>query len=131
MNADAAPIDVVKRDLGSYDIVVSSTSSPDPVLTRTQVEAALKRRDRRPLFLIDLAVPRDIESGAGGLDNVYLYNIDDLSEIASENLAQRKAEVARCQAILEERADRAWTSIRGITGGDVAGRAKFSVRPSG
>ena len=131
VGADAAPIDAVNRELGTYDIVVSSTSSSEPVLTCAQVEAALKRRDRRPLFLIDLAVPRDIESGAGSLDNVYLYNIDDLSEIASENLTQRNAEVARCVAILEDRADRAWSSIRGFTGGDAAGRAEFSVRPSG
>lgn len=130
VGADAAPIDVVDHDLGTYDIVVSSTSSPDPVLTYARVESALKRRDRRPLFLIDLAVPRDIEPGTSGLDNVYLYNIDDLSEIASENLTQRKAEVARCRAILKERAGRAWSSIHGSTGGDAATRAQLSVRPS-
>lgn len=130
VGADSAPMDIVDRALGTYDIVVSSTSSPDPVLTCARVAAALKRRGRHPLFLIDLAVPRDIEPGASDLDNVYLYNIDDLSEIAAENLAQRKTEVARCRVIMEERARRVWSSIHPPGNSETKTRTELSVRPS-
>jgi len=109
--AEAAPIEIIDRALGTFDIIVSSTSSRDLVLTRVGIEAALKQRHRRPFFLIDLAVPRDIDHRAADLANVYLYNIDDLAEIANENLVQRKAEVARCRTILKERALRTWSAV--------------------
>lgn len=130
VGADSEPIEVLDRTLGTFDIVVSSTSSPVPILTLARVEAALKRRGRHPLFLIDLAVPRDIEPGAGDLDNVYLYNIDDLSGIAAENLAQRNTEVARCRVILEERARRAWSAIHPPRISETGTRTELSVRPS-
>ena len=93
------------------DIVASSTASPDFVLTRDLIAAAIKRRPARPLFLIDLALPRDIDPVAAQIANVFLYNLDDLAEIAEENLAQREAEVAKCRAILAERTAALWPQV--------------------
>ena len=93
------------------DIVASSTSSPDFVLTRELIAASIKRRPARPLFLIDLALPRDVDPAAAQLANVFLYNLDDLAEIAEENLAQREAEVAKCRAILAERTAALWPQV--------------------
>lgn len=97
--------------LASADIVASSTSAPGLVLTHDLIAAAMRRRAARPLFLIDLALPRDIDPAAANLGNVYLYNLDDLAKIAEENRAQREAEVARCRAILAERTAALWPQI--------------------
>ncbi|MDQ5980287.1 MAG: glutamyl-tRNA reductase [Verrucomicrobiota bacterium] len=93
------------------DIVASSTSAPGLVLPRDLVAAAMKRRAGRPLFLIDLALPRDIDPAAAELPNVFLYNLDDLAKIAEENIAHREAEVARCKAILAERTAALWPQV--------------------
>ncbi len=93
------------------DIVASSTSAPGLVLPRDLVAAAMKRRAGRPLFLIDLALPRDIDPAAAELPNVFLYNLDDLAKIAEENIAHREAEVARCRAILAERTASLWPQV--------------------
>lgn len=97
--------------LATSDIVASSTSSPDAVVTRDLAAAAMKRRAGRPLFLIDLALPRDIEPECTDVPNVYLYNLDDLARIAESNLAQRQAEVAKCRAILAERTAQLWPAV--------------------
>lgn len=97
--------------LASADIVASSTSAPGTVVTRDLVAAVLKRRHGRPLFLVDLALPRDIEPGCAKLGNVYLYNLDDLAEIAETNLAQRHAEVSKSRAILAERTAALWPQV--------------------
>ena len=97
--------------LAAADIVASSTSAPDFVLTRDLIAGAMKRRPARPLFLIDLALPRDVDPAAASLANVFLYNLDDLASIAEENLAQREAEVARCHAILAERTAALWPQV--------------------
>jgi len=86
------------------DIVISSTSAPHYVLDRVKLEPLLKPRKGRPLLLIDIAVPRDIEPEVNFLENVYLYNIDDLQAIADDYLQRRKEELARCEAIIHEKA---------------------------
>ena len=93
------------------DIIASSTSSPNFIVTREMVAAGIKRRPARPLFLIDLALPRDVDPATAQLPNVFLYNLDDLAEIAEENLAQREAEVAKCRAILAERTAALWPQV--------------------
>jgi glutamyl-tRNA reductase len=86
------------------DIVISSTSAPHYILDRPKLEPLMRLRRNRPLLLIDIAVPRDIDPQVNFLDNVYLYNIDDLQAIADDYLKQRKEEIARCEAIIRERA---------------------------
>ena len=93
------------------DVIASSTSSPDVVLTRELIAAGIRRRPARPLFLIDLALPRDVDPAAAQLANVFLYNLDDLAAVAEENLAQREAEVARCRAILAGRTAALWPQV--------------------
>jgi len=93
------------------DIIASSTSSPDFVLTRELIATSIKRRPARPLFLIDLALPRDVDPAAAQISNVFLYNLDDLAKIAEENLANREAEVAKCRAILAERTAALWPAV--------------------
>src|SRR5882724_2607935 len=86
------------------DIVISSTAAPHYVLDRLKLGPLMKLRRNRPLLLIDIAVPRDSEPEVNFLENVYLYNIDDLQAIADDYLQQRQDEIARCQAIIAEKA---------------------------
>lgn len=83
------------------DIIISSTSAPHYVLTQAKLEALARRRERRPLFLIDLAVPRDFEPSINLLDDVYLYDIDDLQSIAHAHLRERETEITRSVEILK------------------------------
>jgi glutamyl-tRNA reductase len=86
------------------DIVISSTSAPHYVLDRAKVEAAMKLRRYRPLLLIDIAVPRDIDPEVNFVEAVYLYNIDDLQMLADNYLKQRQQEISKCEGIIRERA---------------------------
>jgi glutamyl-tRNA reductase len=86
------------------DILISSTAAPHYILDRPRLETLMKARRNRPLLLIDIAVPRDIDPEVNFLENVYLYNIDDLQAIADDSLKQRKEEAARCAAIIREKA---------------------------
>ncbi|MGJ8637851.1 MAG: glutamyl-tRNA reductase [Opitutaceae bacterium] len=101
-----------EQQLSRFDIVICSTASPQPILTKGNLAIALKQRPERPCFLIDLAMPRDIESQAEQLDNVYLYNLDDLSAIANENLEQRRSEIENARAILKRHAWTLWLQLR-------------------
>ena len=89
--------------MAEADIVVSSTGCPQTILHRDEVASVMAARRNRPLFLIDIAVPRDIDADVDQLDNVFLYNVDHLEAIVRENVRQREQELARCQAILQER----------------------------
>jgi glutamyl-tRNA reductase len=88
--------------LSRADIIISSTGAPHAVLRRDVVRQAMRRRRGRPLFLIDIAVPRDVEPEVGELDDVFLYDIDDLRAVIDRNLAVRQSEVERVEAIIEE-----------------------------
>ena len=102
--------------LGEIDVVVSSTGSPGWVLVRDEVEAALHGRKGRPLFLIDLAVPRDLDPAIHELDACYLYDIDDLESVVASSLAGRRREAARAEAIVAEEAEgfREWQASREV-----------------
>ena len=89
--------DAEARDI---DILVTSTSAPGLVVTKPQLAAFMRDRADRPLFVIDLAVPRDVEPGANDLEGVYLYDIDSLREIADQAMASRRSEVAACERII-------------------------------
>ena len=84
------------------DIVVSSTGCPETILDREDVEAVMRQRPHRPLFLIDIAVPRDIAVEVEELENVFLYNIDHLERVMRENTRLREQALAQCRAIIEE-----------------------------
>lgn len=94
--------------LQDADIVITSTGSPHHVLSRDMVASALYRRKNRLLFLIDIAVPRDIDPEVNRLDNVYLYNIDDLQDIVDENRRIRRQEAEKAEAIVVEEVRRFW-----------------------
>ncbi len=110
----AKTVSFEERDahISTYDIVVCSTSAPNTILSTAAVAAAIKRRPARPLLLIDLAMPRDIEASAADLQNVFLYNLDDLAKIAEANRAAREAEIARCRELLSERASSLWEHVQ-------------------
>jgi glutamyl-tRNA reductase len=91
------------KEFGRIDIVISSTAAPHHILDRAKLEPLMKPRRNRPLLLIDIAVPRDIDPEVNFIENVYLYNVDDLQTIADDYLRQRKAEITRCEAIIAEK----------------------------
>jgi glutamyl-tRNA reductase len=102
--------------LGDVDVVVSSTGSPGRVLERGDVQEALRGRKGRPLFLIDLAVPRDLDPAIHELDGCYLYDIDDLESVVATTLSGRRREAARAEAIVAEEAEdfREWLASREV-----------------
>ncbi|MCB1555072.1 MAG: glutamyl-tRNA reductase [Xanthomonadales bacterium] len=97
----ALPLDDVERHLADADIVISATASRDPILRAQQVRQAIKTRRHRPMLLLDLAVPRDIEPEAGHLDDVYLYSVDDLDQVVEENRQSRREAAREAEAIIE------------------------------
>ncbi len=98
------PVDFehLEEKLQEVDIVISSTGAAGYVITREMIQAALRRRKNRLLFLIDIAVPRDIDPAAGGVDNVYLYNIDDLQAVVDENIRGRLGEAEKAERIIDD-----------------------------
>ncbi len=104
LNGRAVSFEDWPKEFEKIDIVISSTSAPHYVLDRAKLEPLMRRRNGRPLLLIDIAVPRDIDPEVNFLSDVYLYNIDDLQAIAEDYLKQRKEEIARCEAIIRAKA---------------------------
>jgi glutamyl-tRNA reductase len=88
--------------LVEVDIVMTSTGAPNFILGKRQMEEVLKRRKNRPMFLIDIAVPRDIDPKVNDLDNAYLYDVDDLQGVVQANLKERKKEASKAEAIVEQ-----------------------------
>jgi glutamyl-tRNA reductase len=95
-------LDGLPEQLAMADIVLSSTSSPHPIVGREELELVMREREQRPLLLIDIAVPRDIDPACAELDGVTLYDIDDLQAVVARNLSSRASEVPRAEAIVEE-----------------------------
>jgi glutamyl-tRNA reductase len=110
LGAEPLPLERIRDELERADVVVSSTSAPGLLVRREDVEAALPARRGRPLFLIDLAVPRDLDPAIHTLADCYLYDIDDLEAVVAESLAGRRREAERAEAIVAEQAERfrAW-----------------------
>lgn len=103
LGGQAVHFDEWSREFASIDIIISSTAAPHYVLDRKRLEPLLPLRGNRPLLLVDIAVPRDIDPEVNLLENVYLYNIDDLQAIADDYLQQRKDEIAVCEKIIREK----------------------------
>ena len=101
-NARPVSFEEVGAQLLEVDIVVTSTTAPDYVITYEQVKHALKRRRNRPLFFIDIAVPRDVQPDVNELQNAYVYDIDDLKGVVEFNMAQRQQEAISAERIVEE-----------------------------
>ncbi|MGC3982048.1 MAG: glutamyl-tRNA reductase [Steroidobacteraceae bacterium] len=101
-NGYAITFDQLHAHLAEADIVVSSTASPTPIITLAAVKAALRARKRRPIFMVDIAVPRDIEAEVGELDDVYLFTVDHLQNVVSENMAARQEAAVDAQELLGE-----------------------------
>ena len=101
MNGKAVHFEEWPREFGEVDILIGSTSAPHHVLTRLQLEPIMERRPARPLFCIDLAVPRDIDPAVNCLDGVYLYDIDSLQAIADESLNVRRRELGICEKMID------------------------------
>lgn len=97
-------LSALQLGLNQADVVISSTGSPDLLISKEMVEMAQKERRYSPMLLIDIAVPRDIDENAGGLDGVYAYSVDDLQNIIEQNLAQRKQAAEQAKEIVIEEA---------------------------
>lgn len=102
LSAEAILLGDIPARLHEADIVISSTASQLPVLGKGAVEQALKQRRRRPMFMVDIAVPRDIEPQVGELDDVYLYTVDDLRDVIDENLRARELAAEEARVLVEE-----------------------------
>jgi glutamyl-tRNA reductase len=100
--AQAIAFEEIEGQLSNVDIVISSTASPEYVIAYDLVKRSMRRRRNRPLFCIDIAVPRDIEPSVNEIENVYLYDIDDLKGVVQLNLAQRRQEAVQAERIVEE-----------------------------
>ncbi len=98
----AGSMDQLKSSLETTDIVITSTGSKDYVIRKKDVQELIRKRNGRPLFLVDIAVPRDLDPDLADLENVYLYDIDDLQGIVAANLEERKQEAEKIELMLEE-----------------------------
>ena len=125
--ASAAPWEEIDQALGTADIVITATGAAQPILTKARLEGVMRPRRNRPLFIIDIAVPRDVEAAAGEIEQVFLYNIDDLQAAVEENLARRSNEVGSAESIVAEELDKfeGWLRSRGAIPTVVALRQHF------
>ncbi|MBI2842407.1 MAG: glutamyl-tRNA reductase [Armatimonadetes bacterium] len=106
----AVPFDSFPEAIVEADIVIGSTGSREPIIRRDQMIKIMRQRREKPIFLIDIAVPRDVEAGVGDLDNIFLYNIDDLEQMVQQSIAEREKEIEKVWEIVAEETHRfaAW-----------------------
>ncbi len=109
----------IPAHLPEADIVISSTASPLPVLGKGTVESALKKRRHQPIFMVDIAVPRDIEAEVGDLNDVYLYTVDDLQEVIEENMRSRREAAEQAQEIIDLHTDEFMGWLRSLDAVDM------------
>jgi glutamyl-tRNA reductase len=98
---EVVPFEEMLEQLARADIVLSSTGAPEPILSKAALETLPSKRHYRPLLIVDIAVPRDVAADVGELENVFVYNIDDLQSVAEANVAARQKQIAECQALIE------------------------------
>ncbi|MBW1887647.1 MAG: glutamyl-tRNA reductase [Deltaproteobacteria bacterium] len=101
-HGNAVSFEEIGSQLLEVDIVITSTASPDYVISHDQVKGSLRKRRNRPLFFIDIAVPRDVEPRVNDLENIYLYDIDDLKGVIKVNVARREQEAVKAERIVQE-----------------------------
>ena len=102
LQARAVPYEQLDDHLAAADIVITCTGSDEPIIRPAQIAQVLRRRSYRPVLIVDIAVPRNVDQAVGEFDQVYLYNIDDLQGIVDATLAERQQEITACNAIIEE-----------------------------
>jgi len=102
LNAHAAPLTDLDKELAEADIVISCTASAEPLIAKRAVEAAIRVRRRRPIFMVDMAVPRDIDPEVAELEDVYLFSIDDLQQLVNENIQQREVAAGGARLLINE-----------------------------
>ncbi|HET7522456.1 MAG TPA: glutamyl-tRNA reductase, partial [Bacillales bacterium] len=115
-NGEAVSIDQIDEALVRADILISSTGSADYMMTKERVAPVIKKRKGRPLFMVDIAVPRDIAPELHDMDDVFLYDIDDLNGIVEANLAERRKEAEKIERMIEKElaSYRDWLSTLGV-----------------
>jgi glutamyl-tRNA reductase len=102
LNAHAVPLSDLDQELAAADIVISCTASLEPLISKRAVEAAIRARRRRPIFMVDMAVPRDIDPQVAELEDVYLFSIDDLQQLVDENIQQREVAAGGARLLITE-----------------------------
>jgi len=102
LNGNALPLDRVEEALARVDIVISSTGSPQPIVSEARMKAILSKRSGRPIYIIDIAVPRDFDPLIGRLDGVFLHNLDAMNLLMEKNLEERRAEIPKAEVIVEQ-----------------------------
>ena len=111
LGAGAVPFEEREARLADFDVIVSAAAAPEAVWSASATASAMRRRPARPLFFIDLALPRNVDASVSSLDNVFLYTLDDLAKLAEENRLAREAEIHRCRALLTERSEALWSRL--------------------
>jgi len=129
MDATVVSWDRLSLSLSESDIVITATGASAPIISRPLIEAAMRPRRHRPLFVIDIAVPRDVDPTASKIEQVFLYNIDDLQAVVTENVSKRTAEIEQAEAIVSEEVDRfrGWMQSRDAIPTLVALRQRFEA----
>ncbi|MDO8695547.1 MAG: glutamyl-tRNA reductase, partial [Pseudomonas sp.] len=117
--AHAVLLSEIPNELVNSDIVISSTASQLPILGKGAVERALKLRKHKPIFMVDIAVPRDIEPEVGELDDIYLYSVDDLHEVIAENLKSRQGAAQAAEELVTLGAEDFMQRLRALAAVDV------------
>jgi len=102
----AVPFDQLDASMESVDIVITSTAAPEPIIRAAEVQRAMHARRSRPLFFIDIAVPRNVEAAVNGLPNVFCYDVDDLRGVVESNLRERQREAQRAEALVQREVER-------------------------
>jgi glutamyl-tRNA reductase len=129
-NGNALRWDSLEKVLSEPDILVTSAGGTGPIITRKMLDRALEARGGRPVFVVDLGVPRNVESTVSGLYNLYLYNVDDLGEVVEQNKKAREAEIPRVEALIVEHVGKFETWRAALEAGSIVDdlRARFHVQ---
>lgn len=119
------------QDIGEYlpdaDIVISSTAAPMPIIGKGTVEAALKKRKHKPIFMVDIAVPRDIEAEVGDLDDIYLYTVDDLQSVIEDNLKSRQDAAEQGELMINDEVENFMSWLRAQDQMDIIKRYRDKI----
>ena len=141
IDGKARPFETLDQMLVLVDVVISSTGAPEPILTRARLKPIMRQRRHRPLFLIDIAVPRDVAADAADLDGVFLYDVDSLEAVVADNLRGRMREAEQAERIVDDEVSRfaRWLEQRDIgptiralrQKADLIARAELERTPAG